>query len=171
MNRLFTLHRQPDLLFEGTVLRRKAYRAIIYEQGRLLMIRSAKYGEIKFPGGGKQGHERAFDVLSREVAEETGRRIRRRIIPFGETMEYARDFEGKYDIFQQESRYYFCTLRPETVPIRLEDYEIEYGYSPCWVTPEEAWEHNRSLTPNDRIPWKERDTEVLRILMERRVNP
>jgi 8-oxo-dGTP pyrophosphatase MutT (NUDIX family) len=165
------LVRQPDLSVDGSILYRKAYRAVIFEQGRLLMIQSAKYGEFKFPGGGKQDHERAFDVLFREVAEETGRCIRHRIIPFGSTMEYAKDFEGKYDIFQQYSLYYFCTLRLDPVPIRLEDYEIEYGYSPCWVSPKEAWEHNRNLPPNDRIPWKERDTEVLRILIERQVNP
>jgi len=171
MNRLLTLYRQPHLDLEGTILYRKAYRAIIFEGEKLLMIQSAKYGEYKFPGGGQNDHERAFDVLVREVSEETGRRIHRRIVPFGSTMEYARDFEGKFDVFQQYSLYYFCWVHPGVEPTRLEDYEIDYGYSPCWVTPEEALDHNRGIPTNDRIPWKERDTEILRLLIQKRVKP
>jgi hypothetical protein len=34
MNRLFTLVRQPDLSVDGSILYRKAYRAVIFEQGR-----------------------------------------------------------------------------------------------------------------------------------------
>lgn len=165
MKRLFTLYRQPDLDRSGTTLVRKAYRAIIFEDGKLLLVHSAKYGEYKFPGGGQNTGESPVAVLRREVAEETGRRLDAKIVPFGSTMEYARDFEGKFDIFQQVSYYYLCRVRGEAGPTALEDYEIEYGYSPVWISPEEAFDHNLAVPAHDRIPWKERDTRVLGLLI------
>lgn len=171
MKRLFTLYRQPGLDLSGTTLVRKAYRAIIFENGKLLLVRSAKYGEFKFPGGGQNHGETPLEVLRREVGEETGHRLDARIEPFGSTMEYARDFEGKYDIFQQVSYYYFCHVRGDPGATALEDYEIEYGYSPFWVSPEDAFSHNLVVPANDLIPWKERDTKVLELLIGRKEKP
>jgi 8-oxo-dGTP pyrophosphatase MutT (NUDIX family) len=164
MKRLLTIHRQPGLNPKGTTLFRKAYRAIIFREEKLLLIRSRKYGEYKFPGGGQHDHEVGIDVLRREVAEETGYFIYSRIIPYGSTMEYAKDFEGKFDIFKQYSLYYICQVHTATKPLALEDYEIEYGYAPIWISIEEAIRNNRNVPSNDRIPWKERDTAILELL-------
>jgi len=168
MKRLLTIYRQPDLGLGGTTLFRNAFRAIIVRDGLFLFIKSKKYGEYKFPGGGVKDHEKPLAVLRREVMEETGYTIYAKIIPFGSTMEYAKDFEGKYAIFQQQSQYYFCRIHDEQKPLALEDYEIEYGYAPCWVKLDDAIAHNLSLPANDRIPWKERDTKIMILLAERR---
>ncbi len=168
MEHLFTLVRQRDIKFEGTTIFRKAYRAIVIQDDLVLLIQSKKYGEYKFPGGGKEGNESAFEVVSRETMEETGYKIMSKIIPYGWTMEYAKDFEGKYDIFQQESRYYICKVHKNPGNLNLSSYEIDYGYSPIWVTLEEAIRNNESVQSDNWIPWKERDTLVMKRLLEMR---
>lgn len=166
MKRIRTFFRQDDINFDGTFLIRKAYRAIIIEAGKVLLIKSKKFCEYKFPGGGKEQGERAFDVLSRETLEETGYHLKTRIIPLGSTLEYAKDFEGIYDVFQQFSSYYFCKVHPHPDPIQLSSYEIEYGYEPHWVTLEEAIKNNETVPSNDFIPWKDRDTWMMKYLIE-----
>lgn len=169
MKHLFTIYRQSDIHLSGTVLFRKAYRAIVIQESKVLLIKSKKYGEFKFPGDGKEAHEDAYHVVKRETLEETGYMIKRRIIPYGLTLEYAKDFfEGKFDVFKQESRYYLCKVHPIQSEISLLDYEIEYGYEPFWVSLEEAIQNNESVPSNDLIPWKERDTQVMKLMLEKR---
>ena len=57
---------------EGTVSRH-AVRAIIFVNGELLMVRSRKTGDWKFPGGGVEEGETPEKALAREILEETGR--------------------------------------------------------------------------------------------------
>jgi len=169
MNRLLTIYRQPDITPEtGTAIRRKAYRAIIFKDDLILLIKSEKYGELKFPGGGKEANESAFQVLYREVMEETGYRLKSKIHPFASTMEYAHDFKGEFDYFIQDSRYYFCDIHPVQQSTNYSDYEIEYGYHPLWIRLEDAIANNSDVPANDLIPWRERDTEMLKILFEMR---
>jgi len=169
MNRILTIYRQPDLDIKGgSAIRRKAFRAIIFKDDKILMIKSMKYGEMKFPGGGRETAENAYDVLQREVMEETGYKIKTRVKPYASTLEYARDFKGEYDLFIQDSRYYICKIYEEQLPTSYSDYEVEYGYFPLWTTLEEAIENNQHVDSNDLIPWRERDTEMMRILLESR---
>ncbi|MDD3122990.1 MAG: NUDIX domain-containing protein [Candidatus Izemoplasmatales bacterium] len=168
MKHLTTIYRQKDILLNGTILFRKAYRSIVFKENLVLLIKSKKYGEFKFPGGGKELNEVAFDVVKRETLEETGYLIKTKIIPFGWTLEYAKDFEGIFDVFMQESRYYLCQVYPVPRPIQLSSYEIEYGYTPYWVSLEDAIKNNETILSNDLIPWKERDTFVMKLLLEMR---
>jgi len=139
MKRLLTIYRQNDLNIETkSIIKRVAYRAIIIKNNLLLVVKSSRYGEMKFPGGGKELKESAYDVLSREVMEETGYRIKTKIRPFASTIEYAKDFKGEFDIFIQDSRYYFCDIYNQQNDTSYSGYEIEYGYFPLWVTLEEA---------------------------------
>lgn len=171
MKRLLTIYRQPNLNLDTShKMKRTAYRAIIFNQDRLLVIQSQKYGEIKFPGGGKEPNESAFDVLKREVLEETGYRIKRAIVPFGSTLEYSEDHFTDYELFIQDSRYYLCDIYPEAVEPNYFDYEIDYGYYPKWVTLEEAIKTNETIIKNDKIPWLERDTLVMKLLADLRDN-
>ncbi len=167
MKRLFVIHRHDDMKLDGSILERKACRGIIFKDGKLLLIQSARYGEVKFPGGGIGDGETLYVALKREILEETGYRIKSRIRPFGSTLELARDFEGKYDVFRQDSRYYFCEINPGQQELKLDHYELEYGYQPVFLLPEEAIAINEAVPTNDRIPWKERDTLILRILKDR----
>lgn len=166
MDYLFTIYRQPDINLSGTILFREAYRAIIMKDDQILLVKSRKFGEVKFPGGGIKPGEDAFQALYREVLEETGYRMKPGIRPLGSTLEYARDFEGIYDVFQQKSTYFFCDIFPEQQALALDDYEIEYGYQPIFIRIQDAIAMNESVTSNDRIPWKERDTLVLQFLWE-----
>ncbi|MBU1144368.1 MAG: NUDIX domain-containing protein [Firmicutes bacterium] len=168
MKLLFTSKRQTDLDLSLSTLYRKAYRAIIYQNKKLLMIKSQKFGEVKFPGGGKNKGEKAFDVLKREVLEETGCLIKTKITPFGETLEYAKDYENVFDLFKQKSLYYICKIHNKRFSLALSDYEVEYGYEPIWISIEEAIEINMNVLSNDYIPWKERETLVLEMLLEMR---
>ena len=66
---------------------RVAVRGIIFVDGKLLLINSS-FGELKFPGGGKEGEESDEETLIRETLEETGYRvIPETIRPFGEVEE------------------------------------------------------------------------------------
>ncbi len=166
MKLLFTLTRHNDIRFDGTKLRRIAYRSIIQKNDLFLFVKSEKYGEYKFPGGGKDFKEKAFDVLRRETLEETGYTIKSKIIPFGQTEEYAKDFLGEVDLFHQTSKYYRCDIFDNLSKTSPDDYEIEYGYKAYWVSLVDAITNNESLPSNDLIPWKERDTFVMKLLLE-----
>lgn len=164
MRHLITIERQKGINYSGTRLHRRAYRAIINEGSKLLMVQSEKYGEIKFPGGGIEHGESIFEALKREVIEETGYEIEEEILPFGTSKEYAIDFEGIYDVFEQDSTYYICKIKGKFQEAMPQGYEIEYGYHPIWVTIEDAIKQNNKVQSNDLIPWKERDTYILEIL-------
>ncbi len=164
---LFILHRHSDMNLKGTILNRKACRGIIFSHGKLLMIKSEKYGEVKFPGGGISENEKQFQALKREILEETGYLIKSRIRFFGSTLEYAKDFEGLFDIFKQESKYYFCEIYDFQSPLQLDGYEVEYGYQPLFISLDDAIKTNESVPSDDQIPWKERDTMVLKMLKDR----
>jgi len=163
---MFTLHRHSDMNLNGTILNRKACRGIILSHGKLLMIKSEKYGEVKFPGGGISENEKYFQALKRELLEETGYLIKSKIRLLGSTLEYAKDFEGLFDIFRQESKYYFCDIHEYQSPLHLDGYELEYGYQPLFISIDDAIKINESIPSDDQIPWKERDTMVLKILRE-----
>ena len=55
-------------------IRRTAVRGIIFDRGKLLLIR-ASAGEVKFPGGGQEDGETDLETLARETLEETGYHI------------------------------------------------------------------------------------------------
>jgi len=166
MKLIHTIYRTNDLLMNGTKLYRLAYRAIIMKDGKCLLVQSTKYGEYKFPGGGIEPTENRWSCLNREVLEETGYPIHKKITPYGKTMEYAKDFLGEVDLFVQESRYYICSIKDIRYPLNRQDYEIEYDYHPKWVSIEEAIQNNEKVPTNDKIPWKERDTLILKRLRD-----
>ena len=170
MERLFTIVRSPDLDLSAAHRVRKAARAIVWDDGRLLLVKSRKYGDVKFPGGGAEPGENAFATLSRETAEETGYRLKTRIKPFGVTVEYGRG-DGGQGIFCNESHYYVCGVYPVPGEQHLSEYEIEHGYDPVWMTPEAAADQNDRVPDDPAIPWKKRETAVLRLLAARRKNP
>ena len=166
MKRLFTINRDHNLDLKGTMIKRQACRAIIFYKGRLLLVQSKKFGDLKFPGGGINQGETPYQALFREVKEETGYLLNSKISPFGSVQEFGRDIEGKYAIFCQESFYYFCEIEGPQGDLALDDYEREYGYEPLFTTIGEAIRNNENIPKNGHIPWKERDTLVMKILEE-----
>ncbi len=166
MERLFTIYREAGLDFTKTAFLRKAFRAIVQENGKLLLIRSRRFGECKFPGGRAEPGETAFATLAREMDEETGYRLKTKIRPFGLVIEVGRNHVTG-DIFIHDSRYYHCSVYPQSGGQSLQGYEIEYGYEPVWMPATAALAINESIPDAPEIPWKKRDTEVLRLLVSK----
>jgi NTP pyrophosphohydrolases including oxidative damage repair enzymes len=146
--------------------KRDSVRAIIFQCDKLAMIRSDKYGEYKFPGGGIEENESHLNTIIRETQEETGLKI----VPatlrkYGKTVIIRKGFNIE-EIFEQVSFYYTCDIEVGVISkTTLDDgYETEYGYKLFFVSLEEAIQANEKLLNIDKIPWVERDLTVLREL-------
>lgn len=171
------------------IKKRTAIRGVIHYQNKLLMVRT-KEGDYKFPGGGMEEGETDKETLLREITEETGYTDIHIGLLIGKVFEQNIDTEDPEQYFQMESCYYECWLmsdrRAESV---MDDYEEKLGFVPEFVTVEEAYRSNRKLldreqkklrdfiqrsyiqgnkeqlsagiTFSSKIPWLERETEVL----------
>ena len=149
---------------------RRAVRGIIEKDGRLLMIKSEKYGDCKFPGGGALAGENREETLIREVREETGFDvIPESIVPFGETVEIRKDLV-KNRIFEQRSYYYLCSVGGTAGETCLDDYEKEYGYHALYITPAEAITQNEGVMKRGGPAWTERENCVLTLLAKGRLS-
>ena len=147
--------------------KRDSARAIIFINGKLLMVRSQKYGEYKFPGGGIERSETHAEALIREVMEETGYRLLPEgIREYGKTLLLKGWVEN--EIFEQESFYYTCKVDEykQFAPVPDDGYETEYGYEPILVSLDCAIATNEELISIPEIPWTLRDLTVLQELKQ-----
>lgn len=143
------------------VVERVAVRAIIYKDGKVALLYGDKFGDYKLPGGGVEKGEALFDALAREVREETGLKvIRNTIEEYGETLELRRGRFGD-EIYRHRSLYYLCDVGEEREEPSPEPYEINFGYSLAYKTPDEIIENNRAIA--EPPSWTERDTLVLEL--------
>ena len=148
--------------------KRDSARGIIFSQGKLVMIKSEKYGEYKFPGGGIENGETHADAVVRETREETGLHvIPSSIREYGRTLILRKSINPE-EIFEQESFYYFCDVQLDIItPVKLDDsYETEYGYKLVYACIDKAIKANEKLLNIPQIPWVQRDLHVLRTLRE-----
>ena len=146
--------------------KRDSVRAIIFQQNKLAMIRSDKYGEYKFPGGGIEEKEAHADTIIRETQEETGLKIISATLKeYGKTI-IIRKGVNQEEIFEQVSYYYTCDIEKGVIlETKLADgYETDFGYKLFFVSLEEAIRTNVKLLNIGEIPWVERDLTVLREL-------
>ncbi len=144
-------------------IRRTAVRGIITENGKLLLIQS-KFGEVKFPGGGKEPGETDLDTLAREVLEETGRRILPDSVrAFGQVEEIRRSTHEPA-IWHQISRYYFCGISGDQENCRYTKNEIDYGFHFVWYTLDEAIRIYDEMDFSKKCAWNQREYNVLRLL-------
>jgi len=146
--------------------KRDSARAIIFVGDKLLMVRSQKYGEYKFPGGGINPGETHIKTLVREVLEETGHSLLVECAEeYGKTLNMRKGW-SKDEIFEQESFYYICKVDEtlHTQPSPDDGYEKDYGYTPILVSLDDAISANEKLLDMPEIPWTERDLFVLREL-------
>lgn len=149
----------------GSVFRRTAARGIIERNGKYLIIHS-KYGDYKFPGGGKDEGETLVETLIREVQEETGYKV----IPES-ISEYVKANEKRKgdpdDMMIMESYYYLCQVEEEAGNRNLDDYEEEYDYQVVWMTLEEAIRGNELVDDLNNLPWVLRELVVMKEIVEK----
>jgi 8-oxo-dGTP pyrophosphatase MutT (NUDIX family) len=160
-----------NLNIAGKIRHRKAARAIIFSDQKILMVYSTVNEDFKFPGGGVKTGESLTNALEREVLEETGMDNLLISNNFGKIIEYRKPYEKQYDVFQMNSYYYLCSipLNAAQHATRLDDYEIDLGFTPKWVEIQEALLQNHVILQRnpDRIPrWTLRDTFVLELLQQ-----
>lgn len=155
---------KPDLNLDGLCACRKAVRAVILRDGKLLMIYSMKNDEYKFPGGGLESGESPEEALIREVREETGAVVKRIGEKIGKVKEYNRK-EGDFaDFFMMVSDYYDVEIESELGDQMLDDYERELEFVPVWIGTDDAERVNRSTMERGgarHTKWIERETFVL----------
>lgn len=148
---------------DAKVGERTAARGVIRLGDRYLMVRS-RYGEYKFPGGGVKAGETKVQALLREVREETGFTVKKdTVLSIGYVEEIRKGKDG--DVLNMKSYYYQCRVDEEQVPLKLDEYEKEYGYQPEFVLLAEAIKCNESITEKSEIPWVYRDTAVMKKLI------
>jgi len=147
-------------------LKRVAVRGIIFVNGKLLLIRS-KYGEVKFPGGGKENNESDIETLIRETLEETGYHvIESSIREFGE-VEEIRQATYENMIWHQINRYYFCDIENGREECQYSENEQKHGFHQVWYSLEEALKINEEMLHKDNVrAWNEREYNVLKLLTE-----
>lgn len=145
---------------------RISVRGIIFVGGKLLMIEDA-FGEVKLPGGGMEPGEEDYQVLSREVKEETGYDvIPASIRPFGE-IEEKRLSVHEPMIWHQINRLYFCDVYPEKGQCRYSENERKYGFRQVFYTIEEALEKNEIMLESEgRQAWNQREYRTLLLIRD-----
>ena len=145
---------------------REAARAIILKNNKIAMVKSAKYGFYKFPGGGIWENESNEDALVREVLEETGLSVKRESIKeFGYTIENRKSDETEDTIFSQKSFYYFVDIEDYLLEQRLTEDEIELDFVLEWIDLKEVYEINSNIEINKNNRFVERETKVLSLLL------
>jgi len=165
MTILTTLFRADGVNIHGKTVQRMAVRAAILRGRDLLMIYSAKVGDYKFPGGGVDKGESQAEALRREVLEECGATLAHIGDEVGSVVEYNFAVEDEYDTFKMTSHYFLCDVADDFGLQHLDDYEVDLGFEPRWVSIDEALRANRSLLETESAPdWLKREIFVLEYL-------
>lgn len=127
---------------DGTILHRKATRAIVLRGDKILLLYTQRYHDYTLPGGGVDDNESLTDGLIRELREETGADNVTNIVPFGCYEEFRPWHRDGADTLHMESYCYTCDIDDELGQTQLEDYEINNGMKPVWLPIKQAITHN-----------------------------
>jgi 8-oxo-dGTP pyrophosphatase MutT (NUDIX family) len=167
-----TLYRKDKSLLDlnnCNIIFRNAVRAIIINNGKILMAHLERTDEYKFPGGGKEEYETIEEAIKREVKEEVGYdtiNIKEKV---GGIIEYDIAKEGGNNIFKMVSEYYIVETDNIQKEQKLDEYEKELLFTPCWVTMETAYKINKEKIENKKETTTgiRRETRVLEIIKDR----
>ncbi len=147
-------------------IKRVAVRGIIETGGGLLFIMSAR-GELKLPGGGKEGSETDLDTLIREVREETGGEvIPESVREFGYIEEKRKSVKEEM-IWHQISRLYFCSIREGFGETDYSESEKRLGMRRHICTAKEAIGINLKMLDREGVQaWNKREYNTLLLIEE-----
>ena len=115
--------------FETFTKTRAGSRAVIEQDGRILLSHETRSGWWLVPGGGLEGEETPEACCVRETEEETGL-IVRPLRQFLMMYEY-------YEEYRYISHYFICEVTGRG-QMRLTDAEIRRGVEPQWLPLQEA---------------------------------
>ena len=148
------------------VILRNAVRAVIIKENKILMVHLGKTNEYKFPGGGIEENETVEEALAREVLEEAGCNVIRIEEKIGIMIELGIAEEDENSIFKMISEYYAVKIGDNQFDQKLDKYEEDLEFIPCWTEIEKAYKTNREIIDNGyaSTPWIRRETRVLEIL-------
>jgi 8-oxo-dGTP pyrophosphatase MutT (NUDIX family) len=166
-----TIYRKDKKLLDlnnSNIIFRNAVRAVIINGNEILMAHLEKTNEYKFPGGGKEKNETIEEAVRREVLEEVGYNVEKMNGKIGEIIEYDTAKEGGNNIFKMVSEYYSVEVNQIPQKQKLEDYEKELLFKPCWIKIETAYETNmeRIRNKDETTSGIRRETRVLEIIKE-----
>src|SRR5690554_762277 len=136
---------EPGAVPHLRILERDAARAIVRQEGKLLLMFTERYNDFSFPGGGIDPQECQITALKRELSEETGARRIQVLEPYGLVTEFMPTWKPEFDVMFQRSFWYHCAVASELGAAKLEDYEKRNGMRAMWVSPQEALVHNRAI--------------------------
>ena len=149
--------------------KRLASRGIAFKNDKIILIKSDRYGEYKFPGGGINIGETKIEALIREFKEETGIDVLVDSIKEFAVFKEIRKSAIYDEIFDHTSYYYLLDVNNKIGDTNLDDYEKEYGYKLVFVDLNEAINNNQRILDNNDItmcPWVERELIILKKLKE-----
>lgn len=167
MRKLFELdlhdYHQDDQVFERT-----AVRAILLDHDQIYMIKSRRFQDLKFPGGGMEANESLVDTLKREVLEESGIVIFDDIKHYGYVIEKRKSNVHPHTIFYMTSHYYLCQIKTMGKAQHLDDYEKDYGYHLVKLSLDDATTQNEDIVKknHEEIPWIKQELYVLKMMKD-----
>lgn len=165
MRELFRLD-SGDYNPDGKRFCRNSSRGIVIRDKKVLLIYSPKYNYYKFPGGGIEAGEDNIAALKREVAEESGYRVKEDgIEEFGSVLRLQRDVFDENAVFEQGNFYYLCDVEDECGERNLDDYERDEGFTVVWMEPLAASRHDLTEVYEGADPvMVKREARVLELL-------
>ncbi len=156
---------EPD---RYTLVTRQAVRAVIFNDGKLLMIHTNR-GDYKFPGGGVDEGEDFATALKREVSEESGYELMSAGEKLGVVTQRNIDIKNENGVFEMYSHYFLCGITDKLDDQQLDDYEREQEFSPVWISVSDAISANEAVFNSGSgviNSWVERELLVLRYMSE-----
>jgi len=162
-----TIH--PDINdMTGSTFTRKAARAIVLNEDKILLLYTQRYHDYTLPGGGIDEGEDNIQGLIRELQEETGAHSVTNIKEFGLYEEYRPWHKNNFDIMHMESYCYVCNIDDELREPQFEHHEIQNGMTPLWINIHQAIKHNEeTIEKSDKKGMSiERETYLLKLIVE-----
>jgi len=143
--RLLKTHYHPAAkdLHGLSVFVRRAARAIVVRESKILLLYTERYQDYSLPGGGLDDGEEPRVGMARELAEETGAQDIRNIQPFGIYEEFRPWYRDDFDIVHMTSYCYTCEIDETLAEPSYESYELANGMKPVWIDIREAISHNK----------------------------